>query len=344
MVGLSFLVKTGYTSIKIFVEFNIMPSGIQLAAVDLGSNSFHLIIAELLNGRIHIVHNLREQVQLANGLTAMNELTPEAQQRALECLQRFGQYTQHLPPEQVAIVGTYTLRAALHLQSFLTQAEQALGHPIDIISGEQEARFIYDGVLYTCGISHAQRLIIDIGGGSTEIITGKETHTLLVNSVELGCVRLAQKFFKIEEGIVLWSTENFHHAYLAACNIFKPLRNEYRNLGWNECWGTSGTLNAVLQVLMAHGYSEQRCFNMQNLQKLRTILSENPSMDLATLPGLNPRRSNVFASGMSILCAFFDVFEIEEIHYATGGLREGLLYQLAQQHGLDTTQLIVNFV
>ncbi|MFI4954791.1 MAG: hypothetical protein ACHP9Y_02650 [Gammaproteobacteria bacterium] len=318
-----------------------MPAGIQLVAVDLGSNSFHLILAELQNGKLHIMHNVREQVQLANGLTASHELTPEAQQRALDCLQRFGQYTRDLPPEQVAIVGTYTLRAALHLQDFLTKAEIALGHPIDIISGEQEARYIYDGVLYTCGISHSSRLILDIGGGSTELIIGTGTHTELVKSVELGCVRIAQRFFNIEDGIVVWSTEHFQKAYLASCHIFSPLRKEYRSLGWDECWGTSGTLNAVLQVLMAHGWTDRPCFNMENLQKLRQYLSEHPKLALSQLPGLNTSRSSVFASGMAILCAFFDTLEIEEIHYATGGLREGLLYQLARLHGLDTSQLIL---
>lgn len=321
-----------------------MPAGIQLVVVDLGSNSFHLMVTELVNGKIHVVHSMREQVQLAYGLTANRELTPEAQQRALECLQRFGEHTKHLPPEQVAIAGTYTLRAAQHLQDFLALAHEALGHPIDIISGEQEARYIYDGVLYTCGITRASRLILDIGGGSTEIIIGKEEHTLLVNSVALGCVSLAQRFFNVEEnGMVLWSTEHFHQAYATACQIFKPLRQEYHDLGWQECWGTSGTLNAVLQVLMAHGWTDTHCFNMHNLKKLRAILSEQPNLDLSTLPGLKASRSKVFASGMSVLCAFFDIFEIEEIRYATGGLREGLLYQLAQRHGLDTSQLVVSF-
>lgn len=319
-----------------------MQTGIQLAAIDLGSNSFHLIIAELYRGRLNIVHNMREQVQLANGLTAQHELTPEAQQRALTCLEHFGHYTRNLAPEQISIVGTYTLRTARNLQDFLIKGELALGHPIDIISGEQEARYIYDGVLYTCGISGASRLVLDIGGGSTEVIIGTGTQTELVKSVELGCVRIAQKFFNIEEGIVTWSTEHFQQAYSASCHIFSPLKEEYRGLGWQECWGTSGTLNAVLQVLMAHGWAKNSYFSMQHLAQLREYLSSHPNLQLQQLAGLNPKRKNIFASGMAILCAFFDTFELEEIHYATGGLREGLLYQLARQHGLDTSQLILH--
>ena len=252
-------------------------------------------------------------------------------------------FTRPLPRSHVAIVGTYTLRAALNLQEFLSQAHTLLGHPVDIISGEQEARLIYDGVLYTCGSSPDNRLIIDIGGGSTELVIGQGDEPRLINSMALGCVRLAKQFADPTADLSLWPAASFQKYYVEACNILAPLREVYQRLNWQECWGTSGTLDAVLHVLMAYKWTDEPSFTARNLEKLRLYLNKHPQVPLAKLAGLTPQRATVFPSGLAILCAFFDVFEIEDIRYASGGLREGLLYQLAQHHGLDSHEPDVRF-
>lgn len=319
------------------MEFIIMPHGIQLAAVDLGSNSFHLIVAELYQGRLRLITHDREKVQLGSGLSPDGVLTPDAQERALQCLKRFGQHTRLLPRAHVAAVGTHAFRAARNMHEFLSKAQEALGHRIDIISGEQEAQLIYEGVFYTCGRSSDHRMVIDIGGGSTEVVIGQEEQPLLVNSLSLGCLRMAQPSFVLKEDPYLWPEASFQKAYREACEILAPLRPSYRRLGWKECWGTAGSLDAILQILMAYEWATEPRFTARGLEKLRRRLSDRGPLHLSKISGLTPERANVFPAGLAILCALFDVFEIDEIRYATGGLREGLLYQLLQQHGQDAS-------
>ena len=317
---------------------------IQIAVVDLGSNSFHLVLAEIENSQLRIKQRIREQVQLANGLTATNELTVEAQERALKCLQKFGEYTRHLDYHQVSIVGTYTLRIARNLQDFLAKAQKHLGHPIHIVSGEEEAELIYQGVLHSTVPSDAQRLVLDIGGGSTELIIGKGDVPRLLNSLDLGCVRLAEQFFTPEVTATTWSADAFQAAYIASCNIIAPLRSQYRQLGWQECWGTSGTLDAVTQVLAAHHWGDQPGVSAEGLDQLRQYLLSHAFLDISSLRGLNAERARVFPSGLAILCAVFDVLEVEHMRYAKGGLREGMLYQLAQYHSTNPHALVMPVV
>jgi len=317
-----------------------MTEPIQLAVADLGSNSFHLVLAEIDHNSLRIKQRLREHVQLANGLTPTHELTQEAQQRALKCLEKFGQYTRELPYQQVSIVGTYALRIAHNLQDFLRQAQKYLGHPVQVISGELEAQLIYQGVLHSTMPTQAQRLVLDIGGGSTELIIGKGDVPRLLNSLDLGCVRLAEQFFTPEVTTTSWSADAFQAAYFAACHLIASLRSQYRQLGWQECWGTSGTLDAVTQVLAAHHWSDQPGVSARGLDQLRQYLLSHANLDISTLRGLHAERARVFPSGLAILCAVFDVLEIEHMRFAKGGLREGMLYQLAQYH-LSNPALLV---
>lgn len=304
-----------------------MQEPIQIAVADLGSNSFHLVIAEITHGHLQFIHRIREQVQLAQGLTAQHELTTEAQTRALACLEKFGEYTREMHREQVIIVGTYTLRRAKNLKTFLAKAHEALGHPIHIISGEEEAELIYQGVLHTTLPSDEQRLVLDIGGGSTELIIGKQDTPQLLNSFDLGCVRLMEQFFTPNVAKDTWSAEAFYEAYKVACQIIAPSRIKYLQLGWEECFGTSGTLDAVVHVLSAHHWGEQ-VVTAHGLDQLRDYLMGYETLDICSLRGLNPQRAQVFPSGLAILCAVFDVLEIKNMYYSKGGLREGLLYQL----------------
>ena len=318
-----------------------MPGRIQLAVVDLGSNSFHLVVAELRGGQLYTIEHLREQTQIANGLEGDN-LSAAAQSRALACLERFSRYIRDLPHSQVSIAGTYTLRKAHNLKEFLNKAEAILGHPVRIITGEEEAEVIYKGVIHSGGLTDNLRLVLDIGGGSTEIILGKNDHPLLLNSLELGCVRLAQEFFNTASA-PMWINADFQKAYISACNILAPLRNGYWQKGWQECWGTSGTLDAITHVLMAHHWVKEPSIDRRGLENLRRYLEKHDHLSLADLPGLTPERASVFASGLAILCAFFDVFEVQQVRYSSGGLREGLLYELAEHHGADR-EVALHFV
>lgn len=321
-----------------------MAGPIQIAVADLGSNSFHLVLAEIENQQVRITQRFREQVQLANGLTATHKLTSAAQERALKCLQKFGEYTRDLDYRQVAIIGTYTLRIAQNITEFLATAQKHLGHPIHIISGEEEAQLIYQGVLRSTTPSLAQRFVLDIGGGSSELIIGKGEVPRLLNSLDLGCVCLAEQYFTPAVTQMSWSADAFQAAYKTACNLIATLRVKYRQLGWQECWGTSGTLDAITQVLAAHHWAEQPGVSATGLDRLRQYLLGHEHLDISSLRGLNAERARVFPSGLAILCAVFDVLEIEHMRYAKGGLREGALYQLAQYYLNNSQALLMPIV
>ncbi len=170
-----------------------------LAAIDLGSNSFHMIIARLRDGHFQVVDRLREMVQLRAGLDKENYLSLEAQERALACLERFGERIRDLPYGDVRVVGTNTLRIAHNSRRFLRQARQALGHPIEIVTGEEEARLIYLGVAQALAFDSTRRLVMDIGGGSTEFIIGEANKGLMRESLEMGCVSFSQRYFENEK-------------------------------------------------------------------------------------------------------------------------------------------------
>lgn len=293
-----------------------------LAGIDLGSNSFHMVVARVVQGQVHVVDRLRDRVQLATGLNARRELTPEAIQRALVCLERFGQRLRDLPHSNVRAVGTNTLRQAKNSRDFLERAEQALGHPIEIISGREEARLIYLGVAHDLSDSVGRRLVVDIGGGSTEVIIGERFEPRETDSLYMGCVNFSLRFFP--DGKL--RREDFRQAEIAARVELQPIARRYRTAGWDHAIGASGTIVAIEQILRANEWGDT--ITHRGLKRLKKALLAAETLEKVSLAGLPPDRVSVIPGGLAILQAVFEAFGIESMTAATGALREGLLYDL----------------
>lgn len=297
-----------------------------VAAVDLGSNSFHMVVARLDEGRLQIVDRLREPVRLGEGLTADKQLDPEVTQRALECLARFGQRLKPLPPALVRVVGTNTLRQVDDGGAFLRAAEQALGHEIDVIAGREEARLIYAGVAHGLPAGDERRLVVDIGGGSTEVIIGRGMDPIERESLFMGCVSMTQAFFA--DGSI--GERAMKQAVTSAGIEVHPLRTRYRKLGWDQAVGASGTIKSIAKVVQAAGWCE-RGISRAALGKLRKTLVKAGHADKVKLEGLSDDRRPVTAGGVAVLSAIFDGLKIEHMAVSDEALREGLLYEMLGQ-------------
>lgn len=295
-----------------------------LAAVDLGSNSFHMIIARLRDGHFQVMDRLREMVQLRAGLDKHNMLSEEAQARAIACLERFGERILHLPAGKVRVVGTNTLRVAENSREFLRKAREALGHPIEIVTGEEEARLIYMGVSRSLAFDNSRRLVMDIGGGSTEFIVGEGLQGIRRESVEMGCISFSQRFFN--DGTV--SQLRMQAALLTAAIKLRSIQRPYQNLGWVEVVGASGTIRTVASIATAQNWSENGVITSYALDKLIAYMIEVGHYDQCQLEGLSSERANVLAGGVAVLKAAFDRLKIDRMIVSDGALREGLLYDL----------------
>lgn len=294
------------------------------AAVDLGSNSFHMVVARLVQDELAIVDRLRDRVALAAGLDAKKRLDPEVQERAIATLRRFGERLREMSPGQVRAVGTSALRVARNAREFMDRAEEALGHRIEIVSGSEEARLIYLGVAHDLSDDAGRRLVVDIGGGSTECILGERFEPLRTDSLHMGCVNWSRRFF--EDGRV--SRDKMRAARLAAGLEVQTLERAYRRLGWDECVGASGTILAVDEILRLNGWSEGG-ITEKGLRKLRKRLVELEHYDtFPTIQGVAPERAPVIAGGVAILTALFEGLAIERMGTSQGALREGVLYDL----------------
>ncbi|MFZ7259605.1 exopolyphosphatase [Avibacterium avium] len=294
----------------------------EIAAIDLGSNSFHMIIARIINGSIQVLSRLKQKVQLAEGLDENNVLSQEAIQRGVNCLALFAERLQGFPAENVNVVGTFTLRTAVNNEAFLRQAEQVFPYPINIISGQMEAKTIYAGVSHTQPET-GRKFVVDIGGGSTEMIIGDDFHPLIAESRHMGCVSFAKKFFP--QGEI--SAENFQRAEQSAVNKIEDLAFEYRKLGWQSVLGSSGTIKTVYQVIAAN-LDPNGIITAARLAQLSEKVLQVSHFDDLHLEGLNEDRADVFVPGLAILSAVFEVFGIEQMRYSDGALREGVMYSL----------------
>lgn len=295
-----------------------------VAAVDLGSNSFHMVVARPVSGNINVMDRLREPVRLASGLDADNELTAEARQRALACLERFGQRLRDMPQGSVRAVGTNTLRKAHNSDEFLEAAAAALGHPIEVIAGVEEARLIYLGVSHTLPDEAGKRFVMDIGGGSTELIIGERFEPIYMESLYMGCVSLSQSCFA--DGVI--TAKAFQRALIAAGQELQPVEQIYRRLGWNSAVGSSGTIRTTRDVVRAMGWSDSG-ITLDSLKRLREAMIDAGHVNkLGSLQGLPAERATVFPGGVAILLATFEALRIERMQVSDGALREGLLYDL----------------
>jgi exopolyphosphatase / guanosine-5'-triphosphate,3'-diphosphate pyrophosphatase len=307
------------------------PAGLptSVAAVDLGSNSFHMIVARPEAGKITVLDRLRETVGLASGLDEKRRLTPEARTRAIECLQRFGQRVAHLPPGSVRAVGTNTLRRAHGAGDFLREAGEALGHPIQTISGIEEARLIYLGVSQSHGDPAGQRLVVDIGGGSTEVIVGDRRPRIL-DSLYLGCVSVSDTFFgggKIDKA-------RWKKARTAVLQEFEPVQGRYAGAKPDEIIGASGTVRAVASVLRGEKWAEHG-ITRKLLRRLRDAMLEAGDVSKFAFAGLDADRAAVFPGGVAILLGAFEALDIRSMDVSNGALREGLLVDLLGRFGGD---------
>lgn len=294
-----------------------------VAAVDLGSNSFHMIVGRVEAGQVQIVDRLREPVRLAAGLDADRRLTPQAAQRALDCLARFGQRLRGLPRGAVRAVGTNTLRQLHDGEAFLRAASAALGHPVEVIAGREEARLVYLGVAHGLAAGEERRLVVDIGGGSTELIIGQRFEPATRESLYMGCVGMSQRFFG--GGQV---TEQAMDGAMLACGLeLRPVKTGFRAAHWDTAVGSSGTIKSVGEIVRLAGWSDDG-ITRSSLKKLRRALVAAGHVDRLQMAGLTDDRRPVFAGGVAVLSAVFKALDIDRMLVSDLALREGLLYEL----------------
>ncbi|WP_435979712.1 exopolyphosphatase [Psychrobacter sp. DM4] len=295
-----------------------------MAAIDIGSNSFHLAIARLDHGEVRKVVSMSEKVQLAAGLDEHNILSADAARRGLECLNRFVTRLDSVPPERVRIVATNALRQAKNADDFITRANDILPKPIEIIAGREEARLIYLGVSHT-NASSDKRLVIDIGGGSTEFIIGQGFEPMLTESLQMGCVAFTQKFFA--DGLI--TKDAFTKAISASRKEVLAINGRYQKAGWSSVIGSSGTIKAVRNVLVSKGWSDdQERVTYHGLKKLEKLLTKIGNVEDIDLEGVKEHRRAVFPAGVAVLRAIMKVLGVETLTYSDGALREGVMYDM----------------
>lgn len=294
-----------------------------VAAVDLGSNSFHMIVARIGNGHMQVTDRLKEMVRLGEGLGEDKRLDPEVAERALACLERFGQRLRGFPPGSVRSVGTNTLRQLAPESDFLPLAEAKLGHPIEVIAGREEARLIYLGVAHDLAAGTERRLVVDIGGGSTEIIVGLGFSPRLRESLHMGCVSMSRRHFA--DGRI--TARTMEKAELTGALEVRPVRELFRRTGWQTAVGSSGTIKSIAAVVAAEGWCEDG-ISATALLRLRDALVETGRISALALKGLAEERKPVFAGGVAVLRSVFETLGIQHLQVSEYALREGLIYEM----------------
>lgn len=297
-----------------------------LAAVDLGSNSFHLVVAAVVDGELRVLDRVKERVRLAAGLDDEGHLDPDSRARALAALGQLGDRIAALPVSRVRAVGTNTLRRAADSEDFLEAAEAALGHPIEIVSGHEEARLVYQGVAHEVEDEGGRRLVVDIGGGSTECVIGDGGHLLRADSLFMGCVGYSERFFG--DGVL--SSAAMKRAVMAARRELASVQHIYQSIGWDTCYGSSGTIKATQAALLASGWSSH-AIKKGGLKKLRKAISSAGSVEALRIPGVSAERIGVIAGGVAVLAGVFSALGIKRMVASDGALREGLLLDLVGQ-------------
>ncbi len=298
----------------------------EFAAIDLGSNSFHMVIARVVNGALQILSRLKQRVLLAEGLESNNVLNEESIARGIACLALFAERLRGFPESNVTIVGTHTLRQAVNAKAFLKLATTVIPYPIEIIAGQEESRLIFMGVAHTQP-EKGRKLVVDIGGGSTELVIGEDFEPVMAESRRMGCVNFAQSFFP--GGDI--SKKNFRRARLAASQKLKDLSLQYRIQGWEHTLGASGTIKSIHEVLVAMGKKD----GLITIERLNLLVDQvllYKSFSSLSLPGLSEERQPLFVAGLAILCGVFDSLGIDgALRLSCGALREGVLYEMERR-------------
>ena len=308
-----------------------------IAAVDLGSNSFRLQLGRVVDDQIYPLDSLREPVRLAAGLTADKYLDDAAQARAIVCLKRFGERLRGLPPGAVRAVGTNTLRVAKNAREFVPQFEAALGFPIEVVAGREEARLIYLGVAHSLPPSPETRLVVDIGGGSTEFIVGAGNQPHRLESLYMGCVSYSMRFFA--DGKLAKSA--MKHAETAARIELETIKKQFSRKHWQQAVGSSGTARAIADIIEASGWSASG-ITRDGLDRLRQALLKAGDTAKLDLPGLKEDRIAVLPGGFAIMSAIFAELDVEHLALATGAMRQGILWDMiGRAHRRDMRELTV---
>jgi len=294
-----------------------------LAAVDLGSNSFHLLVGRIVDGQIYPLDTLREQTQLGAGLTADKKLDRASQSRALEVLAQFRERLRGLPRDAVRAVGTNALRIAKNSPAFLREARETLGFPIEVIAGREEARLIYLGVAHALPPTENKRLVVDIGGGSTELIVGQGLKPKLLESLYMGCVSSSLRHFP--DGRI--DKKGLKAAVLEARQELAVVAERYKRSGWKEAVGSSGTARSIEGILLENRWTTQG-ITRDGLDQLWDLLLDAGRADPDRIPGLKSARAAVLPGGFAIMYAIFDELDIEEMRVSEAALRHGVLYDL----------------
>ena len=297
------------------------------AAVDLGSNSFHLVVVHVIHGNVQIVSKVKQKVRLAAGLDAHNHLDQLAMERGWQCLTRFADRLQNIPKENIKIVATATLRLATNAEDFVREAETILKHKLHIISGEEEAAEIYRGVAYTSTTS-GNTLVIDIGGASTEVVVGRDMQPLHVHSFNMGCVTFMQHYF--EHGHL--TEDNFNLAINAAKTEIEQHVHAFKCFDWQQALGASGTPQAITDILIQQGIRDE--IKLNYLYQLKSQCIEALHIDALNIDGLAESRRVIFPSGLAILIALFESLNIQTMNIAGGALREGIIYGMLDNQTL----------
>lgn len=305
-----------------------------LAAIDLGSNSFHMVVARIEDGHIHILDNLKEMVRLGAGLDKEGKLSKDSKTRALACLERFGERVREFSGGSVAAVGTKTLRQAKDTRQFLQNASDVLGHSISIIGGKEEARLVYLGVSHSLVHEDGKRFVMDIGGGSTELIIGENFEPKHLRSLNMGCVSMSRKFF----GDGKLHKKYWKKATIAAHLKLRPVRRYFQKTDWTSATGASGTIKTVGKVVSGLGL-DSYAITLDSLYTIRDMMVEAEHLDNLKLPGLKSDRKPVFAGGLAILVATFEALKIKTMQVSDGALREGLLYERLGRIQSEDTRL-----
>jgi len=308
--------RASYPSHPLILFIRPMPNSQYFAAIDLGSNSFHMIISRVEQGQLMVVDRVKEMVQIAKDIGSNGDLAEDAQARAFECLACFRERLAQFPHSSVRAVGTKALRSADNSNAFLQQAQSTLGHPIEIVSGYEEARLVYQGVSHSIPQQQGQSLVIDIGGGSTEFIIGHQQTPLLIESLNLGCVVFSQEYMR--QGV---NQTSMHNAYLAACAELQAIRHNYQQCGWDIAFGTSGTMKAVAEYLPGNNAT----IDKQQVENLyQEMINHGVREDL----GIPKPRRDVLPAGVAIIKAIFDQLQLRTLNIADAALKEGLIYDM----------------
>lgn len=293
------------------------------AAVDLGSNSFHMVVVRVSAGSVQIIGKVKQKVRLAAGLDDNMMLDEISMERGWKCLETFAERLQDIPVGNIKVVATATLRLAQNAEVFILKAQKILNHQLQVISGEEEARQIYLGVAYTSA-NQGNSLVIDIGGASTEIIIGNDMQPINLVSLEMGCVTFMERYFVAGR----LTKAHFNSAIEAAKDKLQPVVKDFVCFDWQQCLGASGTPQAITEILVTQEISD--AIRLDYLRNLMEQCIDCSHIDSLQIEGLTESRRAIFPSGLSILIALFEKLNITEMQISGGALREGLIYGMLE--------------